>query len=90
MHGHSFFCPLPEATEIAKTSVYVIFANYMLMKMGGQVSCAKADLDWLTANYRGFTLEYEHDTENYTLKLKTRLDENPPPEIPPKGTYVPA
>lgn len=77
----SIFFPMPRPAEVPNTPIHVVFANYMLMKLAGQVTLSKADIDYLAHDYAGFRLDYDASRESYTLKLETRPDENPRPEL---------
>lgn len=77
----SIFFPMPRPSEIPTSPIHVVFCNYLLMKLGGQMSLSKADLDYVGHDYAGFRLEYDATRESWTLKLETRPDENPRPEF---------
>ncbi len=77
------FVMLPKPEHVFNTDLQLVLCNFMLMKLGGQVVLSRADLSALSRDYSGYTLMYSADDESFTLVLKTRPEEFPPPE-PPK------
>lgn len=55
--------------------------NYMLMKLGGELTVNMHDIIQLTKDYKGFRCMYNLKTKDMVLTLKIRESENPAPEI---------
>lgn len=57
----------------------LLLLNFMLMKLGGQITLSMLDLAQLSQDYAGFRSAFDLHDESLTLTLKTRPEEFPEP-----------
>ncbi len=66
--------------EVSKELESIMF-NFLLMKLGGQISFSAADLTQFTQDYAGYRFAYDTRNESITLTSKLRTSEFPAPDI---------
>ena len=59
----------------------LLLLNFMLMKLGGQITLSIVDLAQLSKDYAGFRAAYDLAEQVLTLTLKTRSEEFPEPPL---------
>lgn len=55
----------------------LLLLNFMLMKLGGQITLSMLDLAQLSQDYVGFRAAFDLNEQSLTLTLKTRPEEFP-------------
>ncbi len=64
------------AAEHARQEFIVLCAQWLLLKLGGQISFNIDELQRLSAEYAGTRMAYSRETGDVTLTLRTREAEN--------------
>lgn len=60
----------------------LLLVNFLLMKLGGQITFNMLDLAQLSKDYLGFRAIFDVEKETLTLTMKTRPEEYPEFEPP--------
>lgn len=69
------------ASFILTEDIRLLLLNYMLMKLGGQVSVSMTELAQLSKDYLGFRAAFHLPTKRLVLTMKVNTQEYPEPEI---------
>lgn len=78
------FVTLPKPEALSTADFHLVMTNFLIMKLGGQTMISEMDMSALARDYAGYMLVRDPETLAYTLTLKTRPEEFPPPELTPK------